>query len=151
LRTAYSRLEGGMFGVKGQRPNLRIVDRSELETVLGEQRFQMSGAVSDSSAISAGRLLGVHAVLLFRVDAPTWREKLLTRFSGDLPPVVVRSKVIHVESGEVLFYNMVTVPIEGWQAESSSSPRTPDMEPAIRTALEKAVTETIVTLQHAFR
>ena len=86
LLDAYARLEGAVFQLKEQRPFLRIVDRFDLPTLRGEQRFQLGGAVSDESAIRLGRLLGVDSVLFFRIEGPNFRDQVFAKFYGDLPP-----------------------------------------------------------------
>jgi len=40
-----------------------IVDRKTLDTIRTEQNFQMSGDVSDSSAVSIGQMLGANIVI----------------------------------------------------------------------------------------
>lgn len=51
LMEAYARLEGAAFQLKAQRPSLRIVERFHLPSILGEQRLQIGGVVSDETAI----------------------------------------------------------------------------------------------------
>jgi curli biogenesis system outer membrane secretion channel CsgG len=41
----------------------KIVDRKSLEVIRSERNFQMSGEVSDESAVSIGNLLGAHIVI----------------------------------------------------------------------------------------
>jgi hypothetical protein len=50
----YRLLESGKF---------KIVDRKSLDTLRAEQNFQMSGAVSDESAVSIGNMLGANIVV----------------------------------------------------------------------------------------
>jgi TolB-like protein len=40
-----------------------VVDRKELDTILAEQNFQMSGSVDDKSAVSIGKMLAAHIIL----------------------------------------------------------------------------------------
>jgi hypothetical protein len=42
----------------------KVVDRKHLEDVLREQRFQMSGHVSDESAVSIGKMLGAQSIII---------------------------------------------------------------------------------------
>lgn len=143
LLEAYTRLEGAAFQLKEQRPFLRIVERSSLQHVLDEQRFQFGGHVTEETAIRLGRLLGVDSILLYRIESPTVRDRLVARLHRELPPVLVTSKVILVETAEVVFYNVVSSPIDPDDGDV--------FEPRIRAALERGVSQTIADLWHAFR
>ncbi|MGH7429227.1 MAG: hypothetical protein ACREJ4_12870 [Candidatus Methylomirabilaceae bacterium] len=151
LLDAYARLEGAAFQLKEQRPFLRIVDRFDLPTLRGEQRFQLGGAVSDESAIRLGRLLGVDSVLFFRIEGPNFRDQVFARFHGDLPPFTVTSKIILVESAEVVFHNVVTSPVERFNGPRSFFYSDFRVEPQVRAALDRGVVQTIADLSHAFR
>jgi hypothetical protein len=41
--SAYGRLEGAAFQLKTFRPSLRIIDRSHMQAIVSEQRFQIGG------------------------------------------------------------------------------------------------------------
>jgi len=151
LMEAYAHLEGAAFQLKAQRPSLRIVDRFNLPSILSEQRLQMSGAVSDETAIRIGRLLGVDSVLIYHIEGPTMRDRLFARYYGDLPPFMVTSKIVRVESAEVVFYNVVTTRMAGPNDGSSMSLTESDLQPTIRVALEDGVAQTIADLRNAFR
>ncbi len=151
LLDAYARLEGAVFQLKEQRPFLRIVDRFDLPTLRGEQRFQLGGAVSDESAIRLGRLLGVDSVLFFRIEGPNFRDQVFAKFHGDLPPFTVTSKIILVESAEVVFHNVVTSPVERFRGPTSFFYSDFRVEPQVRAALDRGVVQTIADLSHAFR
>ncbi len=151
LMEAYMRLESAEFQLKAQRPSLRIIERFHLATVLGEQRFQLGGAVSEESAIRLGRLLGVDSVLIYRIEGPTLRERLWARHHEDLPPYTVTSKIIRVESAEVVFHNVVTARVEqpdGWGLASADSL---DFQRLSRAALERGIAETVANLRLAFQ
>jgi hypothetical protein len=144
--SAYLRLEGGTFQLKELRPTLKLVERFDLRQVLDEQRFQLSHAVSDDTAVRLGHLLGVDSVALYRVEGPSAKDRALASVVGGLPPVVVVSKIIKVEDGEVVFLNAVTVPVETPPAEVAFS-----MDSQIQTALDRGVAQTLADLRHAFR
>jgi len=90
-----------------------IVERSELETILQEQTLGQSGAMTFESAISAGRLSGVQALVLGRVeslqyeysrkdldsDDKDWGLSLM----GSLGLAELNCRVVDVTSGEMLF------------------------------------------------
>jgi len=151
LMEAYARLEGAAFQLKAQRPSLRIVERFNLPSILSEQRLQMGGAVSDETAIRIGRLLGVDSVLIYRIEGPTMRDRLFARYHGDLPPFMVTSKIVRVESAEVVFLNVVTTRVAGPNDGASLLPVESDIQPLIRVALEHGVDQTIADLWNAFR
>jgi len=70
---------------------------------------------------------------------------------GTMPPVVVSSKVVQVETGEVLFHDMVirTPRPEngGWAAYDSDF----EVQPLLRSSLEESLSEAISHLNEAFR
>jgi len=146
---AYQRLEGLTFQLKGKRPSLRIVDRFNLPAIMTEQRFQMAGAVTDESAVRAGQLLGVDSVLLYTIDGPTLRDRFFARRPGDVRPITVTTKIIRVESAEVVYHNVVTAAMEdergGWSLADNM-----DYHQLSRAALERGIVRTIDDLQRAF-
>jgi hypothetical protein len=91
---AYGRLEGAAFQFKTFRPNLRIIDRSHMQTIVSEQRFQVGGLVSEDSAVRIGQILGVDSVLIYRIEGPTLRDRFFARQHRNLPPVTITSKII---------------------------------------------------------
>lgn len=50
-------------------PFISVVDRENIQKILDEQKLGMSGVVDESSAVSAGKLLGAQAVLMGTVIA----------------------------------------------------------------------------------
>lgn len=142
---AYLRLEAGTFQLKELRPDLKLLERSDLRRLLDEQRFELSHGVSDDTAVHLGRLLGVDSVVLYRVEGPSARDRALASVVGGLPPVVVVTKILNMEDGEVVFLNAVTLHVETSTDQSFSS-----MESLIQTALDRAVRQAIADLRHAF-
>ena len=151
LVEAYARLESSVFQLKEQRPFLRIVDRFHLATILGEQRLQVGGLVRDETAIGLGRVLGVDCILLYRIEGPTMRDRILARHYGQLPPMVVTSKVIMVESAEVVYHNVVSVPVGRQGTPTPFFLSDPQFDLQTREALERGVAQTVADLRHAFR
>jgi len=147
----YSRLEQAAFELKRQRSWIKILDRRNMKPLTDEQRFQLSGRVEDDSAVRIGRWLGADSMVVFRIDVPTWRERLLARFYQKMPPLVISSKIISVESGEVLYHDIVTtlpVPPSGdWSDYASDY----ELQPALRSALDRALSVAIVHLNQSFR
>lgn len=149
VNEAYNRLEGATFRLKLYRPALKIVDRFDLPHVLDEHRLQLAGSVADDSAIRIGRLLGVDSVLIYRIDVPTMRDRLWARQQSDLTPVTVTSKLIRVESAEVVYHNVVTAHLDdqprgGWSLADST-----DYQRLSRDAMERGIVRTVLELGRA--
>jgi TolB-like protein len=53
-----------------------IVDRKTLDTIRTEQHFQMSGEVSDSSAVSIGEMLGANIVITGSITGSSSTQRL---------------------------------------------------------------------------
>jgi len=151
LAYGYSKLEEATFQLKRQRSWIKIVDRRNLGQVTEEQRFQLSGRVSDESAVRVGRWIGADSMVFFRIEGPTWRERLLARMYGKMPPFVVSSKIISLESGEVLYHDVVTampVPVSGEWSDYASDY---ELRPAMHAALDQALSTAILHLHRSFR
>lgn len=148
---AYHRLEEATFQLKRQRSWIKIVERRNLDPLTFEQRLQLSGRVEDDSAVRVGKWLGADSMVLFRIDGPTWRERLLARFYGKMPPFVISSKIVSIESGDVLYHDIVTakpVPASGnWNDYASDY----ELQPALYSALDQALSIAILHLHQSFR
>ncbi|HEU4684338.1 MAG TPA: hypothetical protein VFS39_07540 [Nitrospira sp.] len=147
----YSRLEQAAFQLKKQRAGITIVERRNMGLLRDEQRLQASGPVDDGSAVHVGRWLGADSLVVFRIEMPNWRDRMLARFHATMPPFVVSSKIISVESGEVLYHDVVTAeavaPKGGWTEYASDY----ELQPLMRSALDHALTTAIARLQRSFR
>jgi hypothetical protein len=148
---AYTRLEEAAFQLKRQRSWMKIVDRRNLEQLTEEQRFQLSGRVADDSVVGVGRWLGADTMVVFRIEGPTWRERLLARMYGKMPPFVVTSKIISLESGEVFYHDVVTATPMPASGEWSDYASDQELRPAMHAALEQALSRAIVHLHRSFR
>jgi len=151
LLNAYARLHGASFQLKELRPLLRIVERFDLPTILDEHRFQLGGSVSDESAIRLGRLLGVDTVLIYRIEGPSTRDLFFARYSGALLSYLVSSKVILVESAEVVFHNVVTSTVEGSESSAGLFSSGHKWEHLASSALDRGIEQTIADLWNAFQ
>lgn len=148
--SAYGRLEGAAFQLKIFRPNLRIIDRSHMQTIVSEQRFQMGGLVSEDSAVRIGRMLGVDSVLIYRIDGPTLRDRFFAHEHRDLPPMTITSKIIRVESGEVVYHNVVTAHVNETEESGWSLSDNIDYHRWSREALDRGIMQTVYDLRRAF-
>ena len=142
--SAYGRLEGAAFQLKTFRPNLRIIDRSHMPAIVSEQRFQVGGLVSEESAVRIGQMLGVDSVLIYRIDGPTLRDRFFARQHRDLPPVTVTSKIIRVESGEVVYHNVVTARADETEGFGWSLSDNVDYQRWSREALDRGIMQTVL-------
>jgi hypothetical protein len=141
---AYQRLEGAVFQLKDKRATLKIVDRLNLAAVMSEQRFQVAGTVTDDSAVRIGHMLGVDSVLLYTIEGPTLRD----RFYAHVRPITLTTKIIRVESAEVVYHNVVTAHVDGgWDWVLSDHM---DYHQLNRAALEQGISQTVFDLQRAF-
>lgn len=150
LADAYNRLEGATFQLKMRRPELRIVDRSHLPEVFQEHRFQLAGSVADGSAIRIGRVLGVDSVLIYRIDGPSFRDRMWAQSPRDLPSVTVTSKLIRVESAEVLYHGIVVARIEDTDSWGWSLVDNVDFHRLSREALDRGIAQAVLELRQVF-
>ncbi|MDF0673552.1 MAG: hypothetical protein P0120_04290 [Nitrospira sp.] len=147
----YSRLEQATFQLKKQRSWIKIVERRDIDQLTNEQRWQLSGRVEDDSVVRIGKWLGADSLVLFRIEGPTMRERMLARFYGRMPPFVVSSKIISVASGEVLYHDIVTAMATPQSGEWSDYASDYELQPAMRAALDHALSVAIGHLHQSFR
>jgi TolB-like protein len=70
-------------------PEIKLVERERLQSVLAEQKLQQSGFFDPETAVKTGRLLGA--------------EYLLTgQFTASNPEIRIDTRVVRVETGEVV-------------------------------------------------
>ncbi len=146
---AYNRLEGATFRLKVHRPELKIVDRLNLAAALAEHRLQLAGTQKEGSVIRIGRVLGVDSILIYRIAGPSNRDRMWAQSYRDLPPITVTSKVIRIETAEVLYHRVIVARIEDppswWWQESI------DYQRLSREAIERGIIKTVSELAQAFK
>jgi hypothetical protein len=64
---AYILVDSGMF---------KVVDRRNLDTIRGEQNFQLGGEVDDGSAVSIGKMLGANIVITGSISGTETTRRL---------------------------------------------------------------------------
>jgi curli biogenesis system outer membrane secretion channel CsgG len=103
----------------------RVMERAELEKILNEQGFQLSGAVDARTAAKAGKMLGVQLLIFGNID---FAEKESEAHTGGLGSFIggrlggvygggsekttegnLTARVINVQTGEILFSRTETV------------------------------------------
>lgn len=147
----YMKLEQATFHLKKRRSGIRIVERRYLETVRDEQRLQVSGKVADDSAMHIGKWLGADSLVMFQIDQPRWQDRLSARYYERMAPVVVSIKILAVETGEVLYYDIVRIvpgfPAAKWERYGNDA----ELRSTVRASLDRAVSVAIAHLDHSFR
>ncbi len=72
-----------------------VIERSEMKTILKEQRFQLSGCTETECAVEVGRLLSVKKILIGTIG------KLGKKY-------IINARIVDVEKGEVEFAENVS-------------------------------------------
>lgn len=144
---AYHRLEGAVFQLKLVRSKLKIVDRLNLTTVITELRFQSGGAVDDNDALRIGHMLGADSVLVYSIDGPTLRDRFMIRRR----PIILTTKIIRVESAEVVYLDVVVAEMDRDGIEGSSLWDNGEYHRSSREALERGIRRTVADLRRAFQ
>jgi TolB-like protein len=85
------RISTALSGMAG----VRLVDRTQLDTIMAEQRLSASGLVNPESAVKVGQLLGASAIV----------SGTVTDLGENLE---IHTRVIATESGEVLSQHALT-------------------------------------------
>ncbi|HKO19142.1 MAG TPA: hypothetical protein VJU82_09680 [Acidobacteriaceae bacterium] len=134
IADGYLRLEGIAFRLRDLRPALHILERQQLDHLLLVQQQELRASVSEESALRVARLLGVDAFLFFEIHS--------YRHDPEAVQITITSKLVHLESGEVLFQSVVL----------SRAVRTPGTVERWTTqlALDQAIAQMATDLQHAF-
>jgi hypothetical protein len=73
-----------------------VLERKNLEVILAEQNLQMSGAVSDETAISIGRFLGVETIITCSISDQQHLRRLII-------------KALSVETAQILYQNSLSL------------------------------------------
>ncbi|GHV64072.1 hypothetical protein AGMMS49587_15700 [Spirochaetia bacterium] len=80
-----------------QNASFKLVDRHQIETLLAEQEFQMSGYVSDDSAVSLGKALGANVVVTVSVDIAEGYGRIMLKALS-----VKTAEILGMGRGEIL-------------------------------------------------
>ena len=74
----------------------QIIERDQLDYIINEQKLNNSGLIDDQSAINIGKILSVDAVILGNIST----------LNND---ILINTKAISAETGEILFINNLSV------------------------------------------
>jgi hypothetical protein len=75
---------------------ITVVDRQQINTIIAEQRFQLSGEVSDATAVSIGRLSGSEIIVSCSITGSSSQRRL-------------RVRAIIVETGVILYQTSLQI------------------------------------------
>ena len=115
--------------LRTRHPDLVLVEREELKTVLNEMGIQYGGQVDDETSIHIGRLVGADSLLIYRMIVP---EDMSLSAAFEL-------RLFKVESGTTLFRQTVSasqvssVPVVTG-AQRSAKPDSPARRPLLQEA-----------------
>lgn len=116
--------------------NVRIIERSNLEKILSEQKFQSSGLVDDNSAKEIGKIAGVDYVCY-----------------GDMKDIgneiTVNARIVDVESGEVLAISRTTVDKDKYLRDYAVAQKKVEQEKVEKAKQEKRGKENAESLAKA--
>lgn len=88
-------------------PRLQIVERSRIDLALRELEFQASGKVRDDNFVGVGRMLGADHLFIYQVTGDFDGNIQAVRRTGGFMHAISSGKMIHVQTGAVVFQQMV--------------------------------------------
>lgn len=84
----------------------KIIDRENVEAILKEQAFQLSGAVDDVTAVKAGEIAGVDAIVVGKVNlcfyGKQWKAYAGSYAFQEIAYANISFKLLNVISGETI-------------------------------------------------
>ena len=93
--------------LKKSLPRLQIVERSRIDLALRELEFQASGRVRDDNFVGVGRMLGADHLFIYQVTVDRDSDLQAFRRTGGFIHATSSGKMIHVQTGAVVFQQMV--------------------------------------------
>jgi len=99
---------------------VNIIERTQLKKVIQEQNFQMSGIITQESAVEVGRMLGIDYAIFGSINRAIEEHNKGGSRIGDVGVNVSKStatatihmKMIDIETGEIVFMENFTKKIE---------------------------------------
>ena len=83
-------------------PFVRVVDRSNMEAILQEQKFQLSGVIDESTAVSVGQIVGAQALLTGTILSYTENQGTLRSKNRDAY-TAYQEKYLNQEDGKYYY------------------------------------------------
>lgn len=84
-----------------------VVERDKLNTLLGEQKLGMSGAIDTGTAAKVGKILGLNAIVTGAIsqfgEETEGSEYLITQSKRQLVKCTVDIRVVDAETGQILY------------------------------------------------
>ena len=90
-------------------------------------------------------------MLIYSIEGPTLRDRFMARRLSLVRPITITTKIIRVESAEVVYHDVVVAKMEDngygerWLFDNNEYPQ------LSREALERSIKQTVVDLQRAFQ
>lgn len=81
----------------------KVIERSELQKILEEQRLGLSGIIDDETAQQVGRILGVEGIVIGTVGEYGQKVAFGSFSSGMVSVVAISLRLICVETGEIIW------------------------------------------------
>jgi hypothetical protein len=131
FESAYGRLEWQTGEILRRSKNV-IIERRDLRSIREEQWWQYQPEVSENAAAPLGQLLGAKLLFLYKITAPSYRERFFNHGAG--PQITVTAKVLRVETGEVVWSHMTAAQMPPQKFDGSD-----EYTRALQAALNQAV------------
>lgn len=136
-----------------------VLDRENLDRVMTEHRFNLSGMVDSSTAVKMGKFLGASALVSGNVN---YKYKIITSASEGYrdkhgnyhrsfhkegtATVVANLRVIDLETGKILAVKSITEKESDITSDSNGYPPDPDRDRVVSLATEKVLNQFIIMI-----
>ena len=99
-------LSGQMIAQLQNDGRYRVVEKEKIDSIIKEQKFQLSGLVDSTRVQEFGKLLGVDAICITNIAGFQYEEDklsaLIAWINSQTVEVTADSRIVYVETGEVL-------------------------------------------------
>ena len=107
--------------------NIQIVSRDQVDVIMEEHAFQLSGLIEESQIVDVGKKLSAHFIGTGYLLAAEGSARL-------------NFQLIHVESGEVVAGEILSIQLTDELSQLSGEPQTASIESKVRTLIGSART-----------
>jgi len=84
-------------------PNLDIVERARVDTLVREQNLQRQGALSPESGVAVGRMMGAHAILMGSVTIGPALEEVTPLGARRSVTGAATARLLDTETGQIVW------------------------------------------------